>query len=277
MLSELQACCGRRFESRICCDATSLLEKSLAEAGGGVFRGKNSLAIVSGIGSFFFLAEVLWNVEVVWPGHEGPELPGCGQCRRCLDVCPGQAICGDYLLDARRCISYLTVEKKGVLSVPEREWIGEWVFGCDLCQEVCPYNKLERPAGERSDFAEFDGGCGVGPFLDLGRVLRIRKQDEFSALFSKTSLMRAGRERLLRNAAVAAGNSRAVQLVGDLLAAAAEDPSALVRQHALWALFKLQSGCDTVEVSAVQKALVRACSDDAGDVAAEAKALLDRF
>jgi len=175
-------------------------------------------------------------------------------------------------LDARRCISYLTVEKKGVFSWQERELIGEWVFGCDLCQEVCPYNQGDMG---RDVFPEFRPDQGAGPFLELGRVLTLRSEVEFRAYLGKTALRRVGRERLLRNAAVVAGNMRAYGLLPCMLKTAREDPSPLVRRHVLWALSKLASGCDNSQRKNIKDALVEAHKEGRDGVAEEAGVLLE--
>ncbi|NLF24727.1 MAG: tRNA epoxyqueuosine(34) reductase QueG [Deltaproteobacteria bacterium] len=274
LLESIASESGASFKHKICCDATSLYEKPLAAAAGLGFIGKNSLLIVPTLGSYLFLAEVLWDLDVL--GYQATVSPSCscGTCRRCVDACRSEALSSARYLDARRCVAYLTVEKKGSFSWQEREWLGEWIFGCDICQEACPYNADSSQAGD-ADFPEFRASAGVGPFLDLRRILEIQDRRGFEALFSGTALMRCGRERLLRNAAVVAGNSGSPSLLDILLSKAQQDPSALVREHAFWALCKLKSKCDNRDVARIKEALAQGVSDPDERVAGEVAALME--
>ena len=162
----------------------------------------------------------------------------CGSCSKCQIGCPTGALVSDYTLDARRCISYLTIDKRGVLEEWEREAIGEWIFGCDICQEVCPFNHTTMKIGRRVALSEFSPEEGAGKELLLSEILSIRSDEEFVQRFGGTPLMRTKREGLLRNAAVVAGNTRSVATVV-ALKEACNDKSEVVREHAEWALGKI--------------------------------------
>jgi epoxyqueuosine reductase len=261
---------GRSLSFRAFSDSVPLLERALARRSELAFIGKNTMAIVPGRGSFFLLGEVLWELDIVDRGQSSPSASHCGTCTNCLSRCPTQAFVSERVLDARRCISYLTIEKRGALTLTEREWLGEWVFGCDICQEVCPFNFVSLKKGYRASIEEFNFEQGVGPALDLRRVLEIRSHDEFVGYFGGTALMRAKREGLLRNAAVVAANTGAVELVEPLQGAVREDESPIVRQHAVWALTSLgiQAGGSILE--RVKGTLLAARQDPSPEVRGEA-------
>jgi epoxyqueuosine reductase len=177
------------------------------------------------------------------------------------------------VLDARRCISYLTIEKRTPLTIQERGWIGEWVFGCDVCQDVCPFNFVSLKRLKRSDAHELNAESGAGPALDLSEILKIRTHDDFVARFSGTAIMRAKREGLLRNAAVVAANTEAINLFDDLCEAFQHDPAPLVRQHALWALSVLADLDGEQLRRRVKGLLTTALADPADSVQQEALGL----
>jgi epoxyqueuosine reductase len=269
----VEAHVGRAVHSRVCCDAIPLLERAYGNAAGLGFLGRNTMLIRPGAGSFFFLAEVLWDLEI--EGAAEMAAGGrCGECERCLSACPAGALTGECLLDARKCVSYLTIEKKGELSWQERELLGEWLFGCDLCQEACPHNRAALVDRAPLDFPELGAGHGCGGLLELGMVLGLRTREQFVKRFAGSPLMRAGREGLLRNAAVVAANTAAFHLQEAVVEAAEGDAAAVVRQHALWALFKMSGTCDS---SGARSAVERARGDSAAVVRAEASALLERW
>jgi epoxyqueuosine reductase len=157
-----------------------------------------------------------------------------------MTSCPTGALRNPYELDARRCISYLTIEKRGVHSIEEREAIGEWIFGCDVCQDVCPFNAapLKRIAPRRS-LDPFLSECGAGPLLPLPAVLKLATAGEFRARFAGSPILRAKREGLLRNAAAVAVNTRAISMIPVLLERASQDESPVIRRTALWAAWTL--------------------------------------
>ncbi|MBN1586289.1 MAG: tRNA epoxyqueuosine(34) reductase QueG [Candidatus Omnitrophica bacterium] len=231
-LKALEAClpelAGRPVASRHYVDTGPILERSLAHRAGLGFFGKNTLLITRDFGSWVFVCEVLTDLDLE---PDTPLTGTCGSCTRCLDICPTQAFTQPYQLDARKCISYLTIESRDPIPHALRPGLQDWVFGCDLCQEVCPYNQRKRlvrpamsPAIQRA-----------GPTLDLAQVLRIRTDEEFLETFAGTALMRAKRRGLLRSAAVVAGNLGDPALIPVLeeLLELEEDP--VIREHAEWA------------------------------------------
>lgn len=280
-LKALLAACeehlGASINARICCDAVPLLERAAARRAALGFIGKNSMLIRPGRGSFSLLAEIVWDVEI----DDGSEISAasakrmgqCGNCSRCLAACPTQAIVAERVVDVRRCISYLTIEKKGELSWEERGLLGAWVFGCDVCQEVCPFNHGVVKQGQPAEMPELNGAAGVGPLLDLKAVLAIRLEREFKRVFSGSPLLRAKRAGLLRNAAVVAANTRAFQTGPVLLEAFEQDPSGLVRQHALWAWHVLGDG--ELPKTKLKAILQKGLGDADPGVQREAQALLD--
>jgi epoxyqueuosine reductase len=227
---DLEEALGTKIKARGFTDAVPLLERSAAQRAGLGFFGRNSCLIDGNIGSYFFIADLIVDLELE------PDRPGtgtCGRCTRCMDRCPTGAIKAPGVVDARLCISYLTIENGGEIPRELREAVGDWAFGCDVCQEVCPYNKAKAT---RSRWPEFSAGSGAGPYLEIEEVLGIRTDEEFEERFAGTPLLRPGRTGLLRNCCVAAGNLRSEKAVPVLVDCLRGDPSALVRGHAAWAL-----------------------------------------
>lgn len=258
---------GRPVRSRSCVDTAPLLERELAARAGIGFHGKSTLVIAPGLGSYVLLGELLVDVEL--EPTAAPALPqGCGSCRACLDACPTQAFVAPHVLDARRCVSYLTIEQTGPIPAELRSGLGDRVFGCDACQEVCPYNHgasaREAPnhLSPRPDRAE----------LDLVRLLELGSAG-YRKLARRTALRRVNRTTLQRNAAIALGNSRSPDAVAPLVRALETNPSALVRLHAAWALGELSAHLDSPARSALQHA---AESDVDPDVRDEARSALGR-
>ncbi len=245
LVAKVTSALGRPVQARIFSDAVPLLERAIGREVGGGFVGKNTMLIQpSGRGSFFFLCEVLWDVEV--EDQKEVRSPSenqgsCGSCTRCVTRCPTEAFPEPYVLDARRCISYLSIEKRGALTEWERAALGEWVFGCDVCQEVCPFNHQALKAESPASLVQLSASSGVGHRLDLKELLTLRTDGEFVERFGGTALMRTKREGLLRNASVVAGNTVAEQLVDQLSDCVREDPSPVIRSHALWAVAKIQN------------------------------------
>ena len=208
-------------------DTGPLLEKAFAQRAGLGFIGKHTLVITRGLGSWVFLGSVITTLELP------PDLPdarGCGDCRLCLDACPTEAIVAPYQLDARRCISYLTIESDDAIPFELRSSMGGWVFGCDICQEVCPHNA--RPVG--AVMASFDG---TPP--SLREILSLRTEEDFRNRLGASPITRAGLEGLQRNACVAAANLQRHDLRADLEMLRHESASELVREHAGWAVREL--------------------------------------
>jgi epoxyqueuosine reductase len=230
---ELEEELGVRIKARGFTDAVPLLERSAAQHAGLGFFGRNSCLINDRIGSYFFIADLIVDLELE------PDAPGtgtCGRCTRCMDRCPTGAIKAPGVVDARLCISYLTIENRGEIPRELRPKVGDWAFGCDVCQEVCPYNKRKA---SRSRWPEFSEDAGAGPYLEIEEVLTMRTEEEFERRFAGTPLTRPGRAGLLRNCCVAAGNLRLERAVPALIGCLREDPSPLVRGHAAWALGEL--------------------------------------
>ena len=264
---------GVEIMARVFSDAVPLLERALARAGGLGFTGRNTMIITPGRGSFFFLAEAILDVAITGSGPL-PVLNGsCGTCRRCLDACPTRAFVDEYTLDARRCISYLTIEKRGHLTVAERRALGSWVFGCDVCQEVCPFNHAPLRRGGQGDLSAFEPEQGVGAHLTLEPLFALTSERLFRTRFTGTPLLRARRAGLLRNAAVVLANTGWVPAVQVLAQAAREDPSPVVRAHCLWAVCVLDR--DYGAQSCLAAALVDAALRDPDEsVQAEARSLV---
>ncbi len=219
------------FGFRVFTDSAPVMELPLAEKAGLGWRGKHTLMLSREAGSMFFLGEIL--VDIALPVDE-PASAHCGGCQACIDVCPTQAILGPGRLDARRCISYLTIELKSSIPVELRALIGNRVYGCDDCQTVCPWNKFAQRAVV-PDFDERNGLGGAGM-----AALFAWTEEEFERRLEGSPIRRIGHERWLRNIAVGLGNA-ADQQRGDpatvaALRTRAEHPSAMVREHVQWAL-----------------------------------------
>ncbi|MBF8778950.1 tRNA epoxyqueuosine(34) reductase QueG [Pseudomonas fulva] len=216
------------FGFRAFVDSAPVLEKALAQQAGLGWIGKNTLLLNRKAGSYFFLAELF--VDLPLPLDDAQASEHCGRCQACLDICPTQAFVGPYQLDARRCISYLTIEFKGSIPVELRPLIGNRVFGCDDCQITCPWNRFARPTAEH-DFMPRHG-------LDNADLAALFLWDEATFLGNTegSPLRRAGHERWLRNLAVGLGNAPSTIPVLEALRARRDHPSALVREHVAWAL-----------------------------------------
>src|SRR5918998_1077775 len=227
---ELEEELGTRIKARGFTDAVPLLERSAAQHAGLGFFGRNSCLIDGDIGSYFFIADLIVDLELE---ADEPGTGTCGRCTRCMDRCPTGAIKAPGVVDARICISYLTIENAGEIPSELRPLVGDWAFGCDVCQEVCPYNKTKAT---KSRWPEFSAEEGAGPYLEIEEVLEIRTDEEFEERFAGTPLTRPGREGLLRNCCVAAGNLGLRSAVPALVGTLREDRSPLVRGHAAWAL-----------------------------------------
>lgn len=258
-------------EGRVFVDAIPLLERAHARLAGLGFIGKNSLLIRPKEGSFALLGGILLNREV---GERLPEIPeSCGGCTRCITHCPTGALVEEYVVDARRCISYLTIEKRGALLEHERRALGEWVFGCDVCQDVCPHNHAPLKRASPPPITEFQHEYGHGPFLELKSLLSLREDNEFLKRFQGTPLMRAKREGLLRNAAIVAANTRHEALTELLLEVVKTDTSAVIRQHSLWAATLLAIDCGSVSRSSVEQVIESSIKDPSSLVQEEAERL----
>ncbi len=217
------------FGHRAFTDSAPVLEAELASRSGQGWRGKHTLVLDRDAGSMFFLGEIY--VDMALPPSD-PVTPHCGSCSACIDICPTQAIVAPQRLDARRCISYLTIEHAGSIPVALRPLIGNRIYGCDDCQLICPWNKFAK----KSALPDFDAREGLA-----GRALAelfAWTEEDFLRRTEGSPIRRIGHERWLRNVAVALGN--ALQAgdadAGLALASRREDASALVREHVAWAL-----------------------------------------
>lgn len=221
---------------RVYVDTGAILERDHAESAGLGFTGKNTMLIRPKFGSWFFLGEIMTTLELP-PTTFLPaeQMPSCGSCTRCLSACPTDAFTAPYVLDARRCISYLTIELKENIPLELRSQTGNWVYGCDICQEVCPFNRFNEETIEHAfkpDHVDF-----AAPKLESLLTL---SQTEFDRIYANSPIKRIKRERLLRNAAVAAGNSGRPELIPALKALLTDEPE-LIQSHATWAISKLSS------------------------------------
>jgi epoxyqueuosine reductase len=222
---------GAEYESKTCVDTAPLLERSYARMAGLGWIGKNTCLINQAGGSWFFLGELL--VSLAIEGDAAP--PGrCGTCTRCIDACPTRAIVPGgpgFTVDSRRCISYLTIELRGAMAVEHRTAAGGHVFGCDICQDVCPWNRRAAVTGDPA----FEPRESAPPLEKLAAVT----EDEFRALYSGTPVARARYAGFLRNVAVAMGNRKLEKFRAPLEKLAAfEDP--VVAEHARWGLEQLR-------------------------------------
>jgi len=233
LVDKIEAIAGREVHARCFVDAVPLLERAVAARAGLGFFGKNTNLLQPRSGSWFFLSEILLDLEL--PADNREIKVSCGSCRRCIDACPTDAFPAPYVLDSRKCISYLTIENKGAIPRELRASVGDWVFGCDVCQDVCPFNRFASD----TRWPEFHPEAGVGPRLDLVAVLSIATDEEFRARFRGTPLARPKRRGLLRNAAVVAANVGATKTVPALITRVEDDPEPLIRNHCLWALSRL--------------------------------------
>jgi epoxyqueuosine reductase len=222
---------GHAFQQRWYTDTSPIMERDLAQRAGLGWIGKNTCLINPKSGSYFLLAEILLGIDLE------PDQPftadRCGTCRRCIEACPTRCILPDRTLDARRCIAYQTIENKGEISPDLRPQMGNWVFGCDICQMVCPWNRFEPKECDPS-LAAFPGV--ISPDLKVDLMLT---PHEFNQKFKDSPVQRARRRGYLRNAAVALGNARDPAGI-PALAEALKDDEPLVRSHAEWALNQIR-------------------------------------
>jgi epoxyqueuosine reductase len=223
-----------KAEVKVFVDTAPLMEKPLAHAAGLGWQGKHTNLLSRELGSWFFIGTIL--TDMVLPPDE-PEIDHCGSCHACLDICPTKAFPAPYQLDARRCISYLTIEHKGHIDREFRKPMGNRIFGCDDCLAVCPWNKFASVASEAKLKAREDL---ISPGLD---DLAVLDDAAFRKLFSGSPVKRVGRNRFVRNVLIAIGNSgnkNFIPVAEHLLI----DPSPLVRAMAVWALAQLMPAQD---------------------------------
>jgi epoxyqueuosine reductase len=228
----LRECAGVDYESRICVDTAPLLERSYARLAGLGWIGRNTCLISQQQGSWFFLGELLVSLEIE-PGAPPPDR--CGTCMRCVEACPTTAIHPGGGLDATRCISYFTIELRGEIPVEQRPEMGSHVFGCDICQDVCPWNGRAPVTGDPA-FAPRN----YAPQLE---ALAAITEEEFRAMFRDTPVVRARYSGFLRNVAIAMGNAGHQRYRAPLERLALCSDS-VVKEHAEWALDRLAQGAE---------------------------------
>jgi len=216
-------------EVKVFVDTAPLMEKPLAQKAGLGWQGKHTNLVSRELGSWFFIGTILTTAELE---PDAPEQDHCGSCRACLDICPTAAFPAPYQLDARRCISYLTIEHAGHIAREFRPAMGNRIYGCDDCLAACPWNKFAQAANEARLTAREE--------LKAPRLAELLTLDDaaFRQLFSGSPVKRTGRDRFIRNVLIAAGNSGATELAPQAEALLA-DPSPLVRAMAVWALSRL--------------------------------------
>jgi epoxyqueuosine reductase len=220
------------FGYRVFVDSAPVMEVEFARRAGLGWRGKHTL-LLSQQGSWHFLGEIFTDLPVSALQADAPAVEHCGRCTRCLDVCPTQAIVAPYQVDARRCISYLTIELKGAIPEDLRPLIGNRIYGCDDCQLVCPWNRFATLTRE-TDFA-VRHGLDATPLVELFAW----SEAEFDTRLAGSAIRRIGHERWLRNIAVGLGNGESSEAALEALRSRAEHPSALVREHVEWAIRSL--------------------------------------
>jgi epoxyqueuosine reductase len=226
LASRIEAAVGP-FGYRVATDSAPVMETELARKAGLGWRGKHTLLLSQDAGSTFFLGEILTDLPLP---VDAPTAERCGTCARCIEICPTQAITGPRQLDARRCISYLTIELPGPIPADLRPLIGNRVYGCDDCQLACPWNKFARTA----TLPEFDVRHG----LDRATLIELFgwTEQEFTDRHAGSAIRRIGHGRWLRNIAVALGNAASSPEVIAALRARAGHPDPVVREHVAWAI-----------------------------------------
>jgi epoxyqueuosine reductase len=215
------------FHYRVFTDSAPVMEVSLAQKSGLGWRGKHTLLLSRDAGSTFFLGELFVSLDLA---KDAPTSAHCGTCERCIEICPTRAIVGPYQLDARRCVSYLTIEHKGAIPEDLRPLMGNRIYGCDDCQVVCPWNKYAQSSND-PDFAvrnDLDDAALVDLFA--------WSEEEFNRRFEGSAIRRIGHERWLRNIAVALGNAPPSPAIIAALRSRHDHPSSMVREHVGWAL-----------------------------------------
>jgi epoxyqueuosine reductase len=235
-------------------DTAPVMEKPLAQASGLGWQGKHTVLVSREFGNWLFLGAIFTTAALP---ADPPETDRCGSCRRCLDVCPTNAFPAPYQIDARRCISYLTIEHKGHIPAELREGIGNRVFGCDDCLAVCPWNKFAQ-AGRETRLVQRDD-LAAPALSELARL----DDAGFRARFAGTPVKRTGRDRFVRNVLVAIGNSGDPALAEEAIRLL-DDPSPLVRAMAVWAAARLASATTMAQLAAA-----RVASEQDGDVRRE--------
>ena len=229
-IKELTSLLGRNFASKSYVDTGPMLDRSVAERSGLGWYGKHTNIITAEYGSWVFLGQIITDLEL---SEDQPLKKNCGSCQICIVECPTQAIIAPYVLDNKRCISFLTIESKGSIPKELRGLMGDWVFGCDICQDVCPVNHQVQPTKEPL-FQPGDHGfnsLSLIPLLDI-------TQEEFDRQFKTSPIKRAKRIGLIRNVCIALGNIGDIK-AGEPLGRTLKHEDPLIREHAAWALSQI--------------------------------------
>jgi len=222
---------GRAIQQKVYVDTGAILERSHAQGAGLGFIGKNTMLIHPRRGSSFFIGEIITSLD--FDDYDEPHRETmCGTCTRCLEACPTDAFPKPYVLDARRCISYHTIENKGWIERELRPGFGNWIFGCDICMDVCPFQRFATETDEVA-FLPFDIERVAPPLTDI----LMSTEASYRSLFRRSPVERINREQMARNACIAAGNWRGERVIPHLIQLL-YDESALVRGHAAWALWR---------------------------------------
>ncbi len=222
-----------KAKTRFFSDSGPLLERQYAEKAGIGYIGKNTMVITLKSGSWILLGEIITNLPLEYDSPSDENYGICGTCTRCIDICPTKALHSPYKIDANKCISYLTIENKGPIPKELRPLIGNWLFGCDLCQEVCPHN-IRQKVTKEPDFIKKIAGHNQ----DLKQILEIKTDEEFLEKFAGSPIMRAGRIGLTRNACVVAGNLKRKDLTPQLTKLSKSNNN-IISEHASWALAQM--------------------------------------
>jgi len=261
LAAELDVLLGKH-DQRVFVDTAPVLEHALAESAGLGWQGKHSLTIHRDLGSWFLLGEIFTTAEIE---PDEPASNHCGSCSACMDICPTGAIIAPYVVDARLCISYLTIEFDGFIPRHLRPFMGNRIYGCDDCQLVCPWNAHATRPSTSTEALQVDSRIdplrprGENNLPDLASLLHL-DEGEFRQRFRKSPVRRTRRRGLLRNVCIAMGNSGDTVFVDDLIQVL-DDGEALIRGHAAWALGQLHNGQNTDVIAGA----LNACMDKEND------------
>lgn len=248
----LEQVVGKPLEARYLVDTARILDRAVATRAGLGWQGKNTMVLVPHHGSWVLLGELVLDIELE---TDQSLRPRCGKCTRCLDACPTGALVSAYALYAPRCISYLTIEHRGSIPMELRPLMGDWVFGCDICQEVCPYTTAAEAATDPSVFPERPEHC----YPPLEWILRL-SEEEFRSVYRGRPVLRAKRAGLARNAAIALGNIGGPQHLAVLEETVLSHDHPLVRSHAAWAMAQ-------IDYQAARPVLLRALAQESDTLA----------
>jgi epoxyqueuosine reductase len=221
----------RKIRARFFVDTAPILERSFARKAGLGWIGKNTCLINEKIGSWFFLGEIVTELDL---DEDQPLLPQCGDCQRCLDACPTGALSKDGFINASRCLSYLTIENQGPIPIEFRKNLGKRIFGCDTCQEACPYNQNRQPSNNKELLIK-----NQLPNLSLKEFLQMDKET-FSKVFKNSPIKRATFQGFQRNCMVAAGNSKDTALIPHLVKLKEKITDSMLSEHLDWAIKQLK-------------------------------------